>query len=90
MEALSLLILLGAYYLLLCIVFVLVILVSKLDVIVVLLKKLDKPSKAEIIGKLTLVEGQKEMIRVQMILDDQYERIAKFVANDMAKVLGGK
>ena len=90
MEALSLLILLGAYYLLLCIVLVLVILVSKLDVIVVLLKKLDKPSKAEIIGKLTLVEGQKEMIRVQMILDDQYERIAKFVANDMAKVLGGK
>ena len=87
MIVLQLWLLFGINYLLLCIGVVLFLMVVR---ITPLLKRLDRPTKEEIIGKMTTTEAQKEVIRAQMLLDEQYARIARCVASDMGKVLGGK
>lgn len=89
-EVLQLCVLLGGLYLVSCVGFMLFILLRKLDLIAELLVKLDKPTKEDIIGKLSTTEAQKEVIRVQSMLTSQYKLFSSILANDIGKVFGGK
>jgi hypothetical protein len=55
-----------------------------------LLSKLDKPTKEEIIGKMTITEAQKEAIRVREMLLEQYQLVAKIIRKELVEAFGGK
>lgn len=77
-------------YCLLCLLFVVVLICLKLDEIKKLLVKLDKPTREELLNKLTTTEAQKEAIRFQMLLEEQYEKLARILRNEIVEGFGGK
>ena len=86
MNVLQLVLLLGILYCLLCIGTMLFILLNK---VIVLLTKLDKPTREEIIGHLSTAEAQKERLRILNIQQTRDENLAIMIANNLGKVLGG-
>jgi len=87
MNVLLPLVLLGIGYCLLCIGTILFI---GLNQLMDLVKKLDKPTREEIIGHMTMVEAQKERARISMIQEEQDERLAILIANKVGKAFSGK
>jgi hypothetical protein len=90
MIVLQLWLLLCILNVLLCIGFITFMLLSKLDTIIKLIIKLDKPTREEIIGKMTTTEAQKEVIRAECLFENHVKLASRIFANDIAKVLGGK
>jgi hypothetical protein len=62
----------------------------KLEEVKQLLKKLDKPTREEMLNQLTTAEAQKESIRISMMLEEQYEKFARILRNEIVEGFGGK
>lgn len=77
-------------YMLLCLVFILALICLKLDEVKKLLVKLDKPTREEMLNSLTTGQAQKEAIRISMLLEEQYEKFARILRNEIVEGFSGK
>lgn len=75
---------------LLCLAFILALICLKLDEVKKLLVKLDKPTREEMLNSLTTGQAQKEAIRISMLLEEQYEKFARILRNEIVEGFGGK
>lgn len=53
-----------------------------------LAERVSRPTRDEIIGKMSTGEAQKEYIRLNSIIDNKLKQFSRILANDIARVFG--